>query len=152
VIRTPNLEDIPAVFQLVKELAEYEKLAHQVTGNEEDLRRHVFDTGACKLLVTDVEGEIVGYALYFHNFSTFRMQPGIYLEDIYVTPAFRGKGYGKEMLRFLIELARESGYGRVEWSVLEWNRPAIEFYASMGAELLDDWRTCRYSIDDGAAS
>lgn len=145
-IRAPLPEDIPALYRLVLELAEYERLSDTVTGTEEDLRRHLFETAACRALVTEVEGEIVGYALFFTNFSTFRMQPGIYLEDIYVTPAFRGKGYGKAMLANLIEFARESGFGRVEWSVLEWNQPAIGFYRSLGAEVMEEWRICRFSL------
>lgn len=145
-IRLPSPEDIPAVYQLVVELAEYERLRQDVTGTEADLYRQVFETGACKLIVTEEEGEIVGYAIFFQNFSTFRMQPGLYLEDVYVTPAYRGKGFGKAMLQYLVELAKESRYGRVEWSVLEWNQPAIDFYEAIGAEVSPDWRLCRISL------
>jgi GNAT superfamily N-acetyltransferase len=146
VIREATLDDIPAVYGLVLELADYERLRHQVTGTAEDLGRHVFETGACRLLVTEVEGEVVGYALYFFNFSTFRMQPGLYLEDLYVTPTRRGQGLGKAMIERLIEIAKERGCGRVEWSVLDWNQPAIDFYQRMGAEVMPDWRICRISL------
>lgn len=142
-IREPRPEDIDAVFGLICELADFEKLSHQIDGTAEDLRRHVFETHACHLVVAEESDEIVGYAIYFFNFSTFRVRPGLYLEDIYVTPSKRGTGIGKELLSHLIAKAQSMGCGRVEWSVLDWNQRAIDFYLKMGAEILHEWRICR---------
>ena len=136
--------DIPALVTLINALADYEKLAHEVTGNPEDLERALFgDRPYAEAVLAWVEGAPVGMALFFHNFSTFLMQPGIYLEDIFVQPDYRGQGIGKALLVHVGQLALERGCGRFEWSVLDWNTPAIEFYQRMGAEIKPEWQTCR---------
>ncbi|MDX2065824.1 MAG: GNAT family N-acetyltransferase [Fimbriimonadaceae bacterium] len=145
-LRSAEPTDLPRVWELILELAEYERLRPQVTGSLALLRAH-FGT-AFQLEVAERSGEIVGYALWFTNFSTFRTRPGLYLEDLYVSPVARGQGIGKALLQRLIGIASERGYGRVEWSVLDWNQPAIDFYRSQGAEILTDWRICRISLPE----
>ncbi len=136
--------DIPALVALIKALADYEKLAHEVTGNPEDLERALFgDRPYAEAVLAWVDSTPVGMALFFHNFSTFLMQPGIYLEDIFVQPDYRGQGIGQALLVHVGQLALERGCGRFEWSVLDWNTPAIEFYQRMGAEIKPEWQTCR---------
>lgn len=136
--------DIPVLVTLIKALADYEKLAHEVTGNPEDLERALFgDRPYAEAVLAWVDGTPVGLALFFHNFSTFLMQPGIYLEDIFVLSDYRGQGIGKDLLVHVGKLAIERGCGRLEWSVLDWNTPAIEFYQRMGAEIKPEWQTCR---------
>jgi GNAT superfamily N-acetyltransferase len=143
-IRPATAADIPALVVLIKALAEYEKLAHEVTGNPEDLERALFgDRPYAEAVLAWVDDTPVGMALFFHNFSTFLMQPGIYLEDIFVQPDYRGQGIGKALLIHVGKLALERGCGRFEWSVLDWNTPAIEFYQRMGAEIKPEWQTCR---------
>jgi len=144
VIREATRADIPRVWELILELAEFERLRHCVVGSLAELDRHY--ERAYWLHVAEVDGEVVGYALWFTNFSTFLTRPGLYLEDIYVSPSVRGQGIGKAMLHGLIETARSRGYGRVEWSVLDWNQSAIDFYRSQGADVLEDWRICRVSL------
>jgi GNAT superfamily N-acetyltransferase len=145
-VRNAEPADVDRVWQLVKELAEYERLSHTVSGSAEQLRHHLFEPGSCGCYVAVLNGEIIGYAIFFRSFSTFRAQPGLWLEDLYVTPSMRGNGYGKALLVRLIEDARQFGHGRLEWSVLDWKEPSIEFYRSMGAEMLPDWRICRMSF------
>jgi len=139
-IRAALEEDAPLILQLIKELAEYEKLSHEVVATEDSLRRALFGQRRfAEALIGEVEGEPAGFALFFHNFSTFLGRPGIYLEDLYVRPEFRGSGLGRALLAYLARLALERGCGRLEWSVLDWNEPAIEFYKSVGAAPVDGW-------------
>lgn len=128
-------------------LAEFEKLSHAVTGTLEDFRHWVFEEPVVSCLVAAEDDQIVGYAIFFRNFSTFRVKPGIWLEDLFVVPEKRAQGIGKALLQAVIAEASERGYGRVEWSVLDWNEKAITFYESMGATVMPDWRICRVSID-----
>jgi GNAT superfamily N-acetyltransferase len=146
VVRPAKPEDVPRIWDLVRQLAEYERLAHLVTGTAEDLHRWIFEEPTVFCLVAEVDAKIRGYALFFRNFSTFLMKPGVYLEDVFVEPAFRGNGLGKALLRSVIDWGRQAGCGRVEWSVLDWNVSAISFYESMGAAVLSDWRICRICL------
>ncbi|MGB8697776.1 MAG: GNAT family N-acetyltransferase [Thermosynechococcaceae cyanobacterium] len=144
IIRPAKLTDTIAIFGLIQELAHYEKLGHQVVGTPEALADHLFGTPAyVEAIVADLEGQLVGFALFFKTYSTFLTQPGLYLEDLYVQDAYRAQGIGTALLRNLAQLAHERGYGRLEWAVLDWNDPAIAFYRKMGADVLPDWRICR---------
>ena len=143
-IRQAQKEDAIALFNLIQELAVFEKLAHQVTGTPEALAGHLFGTSACaEAIVAESQGQLVGFALFFKTYSTFLTKPGLYLEDIFVREAYRSQGIGKELLRAVTQIAQERDYGRLEWSVLDWNESAIAFYEKMGAEVLPDWRICR---------
>lgn len=143
-IRPAGEEDTALVLSFIRELAEYEKLLHEVTTTEDMLREHLFgDTPRAEVLIAEYEGEPAGFALFFHNFSTFVGKPGIYLEDLFVRPGLRGRGIGGAMLKKLAVLAVERGCGRLEWAVLDWNEPAIGFYERLGAVHLDDWRIFR---------
>jgi GNAT superfamily N-acetyltransferase len=136
--------DIPVILELIRALAEYEKLAHWVTATEERLRDTLFGAKpAADVLLAHYDLECAGFALFFENYSTFLAQPGIYLEDLYVKPHFRGKGIGFALLERLAQIAGERGCGRVEWQVLDWNQPSIEFYKKLGAVPLDDWTKYR---------
>ena len=136
--------DVPAIHSLVKALAEYERLAHEVVSTEADIRNSLFGPRPyAEVILAKSDGLTVGFALFFHNYSTFLGRPGIYLEDLFVLPAFRGQGIGRELLVALARLAVERGCGRLEWSVLDWNEPAIGFYKRMGARVMDEWRICR---------
>jgi GNAT superfamily N-acetyltransferase len=129
---------------LIRELAEYERLLDQVVANEASLHRALFgERRHVEALVAAVPGAIVGFALYFHNFSTFLGKSGMYLEDLFVRPAFRGQGIGKALLQRVAQLAVERDCGRMEWSVLDWNEPSIRFYESLGAQPMSDWTTYR---------
>ena len=140
--------DVPLVLQLIRELAEYEKLSHEVVATEALLHRYLFEEGPRVAAVIARQGdEPAGFALFFHNFSTFLGRPGIYLEDLFVRPSFRGRGIGKALLAHLAALARDRGCGRLEWAVLDWNQPAIDFYASIGAKIVPEWRLNRLSGD-----
>ena len=145
-IRPAERKDVPRIWELINELADYEKLTHAVTGSAEALEKHIFDNKICWVNVYELDGIVIGYTLCFTVYSTFRTQPGLWMEDLYVTPLHRGKGYGKALITFLIEYCRENNLGRLEWSVLDWNISAIRFYESMGATLLEDWRMCRISF------
>lgn len=141
-------QDSVTVLDLVKQLAEYERLSHLVVASEDDVRRELFGPRAVVECVLGWEGESegarpVGFALYFHNFSTFLSRRGLYLEDLFVIPAARGKGYGKALIRHVAQVAVQRECGRFEWSVLDWNQSAIDFYAALGASILPDWRICR---------
>jgi GNAT superfamily N-acetyltransferase len=141
-------QDVPTILSLIRELAEYEKLAHLMVATEESLRRDLLGGRRCAdVLIARLDGAPVGYALFFHSYSTFLGKPGIYLEDVYVTPAARGKGVGKQLLREVAKVARGRNCGRIEWSVLNWNTPAIEFYESLGAQPLKEWTM--YRLDEG---
>jgi GNAT superfamily N-acetyltransferase len=144
VLRPAELADVPVLFRLILALAEYEKLSHAVTGNADALKEHLFGSRPyAEVIVAEDAGQTVGFALFFSNYSTFMTQPGIYLEDLFVLPEYRRQGIGKAILSYLAQLAVERGYGRLEWSVLDWNEPAIKFYRRMGAAVLPDWRICR---------
>jgi GNAT superfamily N-acetyltransferase len=139
-IAPANESDVPVILSFVRKLAEYEKLSHLVVATEGSIREHVFGTNpVAEVLLAYWGGEPVGFALYFRNFSTFLGQPGIYLEDLFVEPAHRGRGIGKALLVRLAKIAVERGYGRLDWAVLDWNAPSIEFYRSLGAVPLDAW-------------
>lgn len=139
-IRLATPADVPDVARLIRGLAEYERLAHVVNLDEGRLQGHLFGPRPyAEVLLAEDAGAVVGFALFFHNYSTFLARPGIYLEDLFVEPPFRGKGYGKALLRAIAKLAVERGCGRLEWSVLNWNEPSIRFYESLGARRLDEW-------------
>jgi GNAT superfamily N-acetyltransferase len=146
IIRNAAVEDISFIFSMIKELAEYEKLSDKVYANEEVLKDNIFNKKHAEVLIAEYKGEASAIALFFHNFSTFEGKPGIYLEDIYVRPHLRGKGIGKLMLEYLIELAKTRGCARVEWSVLNWNEPAINFYKKLGAVPMDEWTVFRMKL------
>jgi GNAT superfamily N-acetyltransferase len=147
-IRTAEPGDVGAMIALMRELAEFEKLTHLFVATEETLREALFGAGpAAEALVAERDGQIVGYALYFHNFSTFLSRRGLYLEDLYVQPALRGSGLGTALLQRLAAIAVERRCGRFEWSVLDWNQRAIDFYTKMGATVLPDWRIVRVTDD-----
>lgn len=136
--------DVPAIYDLIHALAEYEKLAHEVIGSTADLEAHLFgDRAYAEAILARVNEQPVGFALFFHNYSTFLMKPGIHLEDLFVLPDYRGYGIGKALLQYLGQLAVERGCGRLEWNVLDWNAPAIAFYERMGAEIKPEWQLCR---------
>jgi len=139
-IRQATEADVPVILRFIRALAEYEKLSHKVVATEESLRRTLFGNPRFAEVILGYEdGEPVGFALFFHNYSTFLGRPGIYLEDLFVDPDRRGRGYGKALLAHIARLARDRDCGRLEWAVLDWNAPSIQFYKSLGAVPLDDW-------------
>ncbi len=143
-IRPATPADVPTIAKLIRDLAEYEKLLHRVVLKESDLRQHLFgEPKYAEVLLAEDAGAVVGFALFFPNYSTFRAKPGIYLEDLFVIPEARGKGYGKALLRALAKLAVERDWCRVEWSVLNWNTPSIDFYQALGAKPMDEWTVYR---------
>ena len=143
-IRAAVEADVPLLLQFIRDLAEYEKLAHEVVADENRLRQSLFGSHASAEALLGFAGtEPAAFAVFFHNFSTFLGKPGLYLEDLFVRPAFRRRGYGRAMLVHLAREANRRGCGRFEWAVLDWNRPAIEFYEQLGARVLPDWRVCR---------
>ncbi|USX26372.1 GNAT family N-acetyltransferase [Oxalobacteraceae bacterium OTU3CINTB1] len=143
-IRPAEPADVSAIFGMIFELAVFEKLEHMVVANESMLHESLFgDKPGCEALVGEANGEVVAFALFFHNFSTFLCKKGLYLEDLYVKQACRGRGYGKQMLVALARLAVERNCGRFEWSVLDWNTNAIKLYEGMGATVMPEWRICR---------
>ena len=145
-IREASEEDVPLILSLIRELAEYERLSHEVVATEEGLRESLFgERRYAEVLVAEQGGAPAGFALFFHNFSTFLGKPGIYLEDLYVKPEFRGAGIGKELLAHLARLAKRRDCGRLEWWVLDWNEPSIGFYKRLGAVPMDDWTVYRVS-------
>lgn len=149
IIRDAVEADIPLILSLIRALAVYEKLEHKVVATEEVLRDSLFGARPyAETIVAEEDGTPVGFAVFFHNFSTFIGRPGIYLEDLFVNPEARGRGYGKALLARLAAIAKERNCGRLEWSVLDWNEPSINFYKSLGAVPLDDWTMFR--VTDGA--
>jgi GNAT superfamily N-acetyltransferase len=151
-LRAAEPRDVPAIVGLIRELAEFEQLSHLCEVSADTLAPHLFaDRPAVECIVGDVDGEVVAFALFFTNFSTFLAKPGLYLEDLYVQPAHRSTGLGKALLEHLGRLAAERGCGRFEWSVLDWNERAIRFYEGLGATVLPDWRICRISGERLAA-
>jgi GNAT superfamily N-acetyltransferase len=148
VIRPATSDDVPLILSLIRGLAEYEKLSHEVVATEDLLREHLFGLRpAAEVLIARLGEQAVGFALYFQNFSTFLGRPGIYLEDIYVRPEMRGKGVGKALLREVARVAAGRNCGRLEWSVLDWNEPAIKFYKSLGGVPMDQWTVHRVTGD-----
>ncbi len=140
--------ELGALLTLIRELAEFEQLLDQVVVTESSLEAALFcDRPVAQALISHIQGEIVGFALFFHNFSTFLGRPGLYLEDLYVRPQYRGKGYGDALLRYLARLALERGCGRMEWAVLNWNQRAIDFYRNMGARPINEWTVFRLDGD-----
>ncbi len=147
-LRGAELRDVAPIVALIRELAEFEQLTHLLQVTPEKLRPHLFgEKPVAEAMVAEVDAQVVAFALFFTNFSTFLAQPGLYLEDLYVQPAHRGAGIGRAMLARLGKLAVDRGCGRFEWSVLDWNANAIGFYEKMGATLLPDWRICRVAGD-----
>jgi len=143
-IRLATPEDMPTILTFIQGLAEYEKLADQVVATEDKLKQTLFgDKRYAEVVIAEYNQQAAGFALFFHNYSTFLAKPGIYLEDLFVLPDFRGKGLGKVLLSYLAKLAVERDCGRLEWSVLDWNQPAIDFYQAQGATMLHDWRINR---------
>lgn len=150
IIRPATPDDASTIFQLIYDLAEYERLPHMVEATPEKIRTQLFcDKPVARAVIAEVreaedqQPQSVGFALFFNNFSTFLSQPGLYLEDLYVKPEWRGRGIGKALLKHLAGIAVETGCGRFEWSVLDWNQPAIDVYKGCGAQILEEWRICR---------
>lgn len=143
-LRPAAREDVPVVARLIRDLAEYERLTHECFADETALEGHLFGPRPyAEVLIAEVDGEPAGFALFFHNYSTFLTRPGIYLEDLFVVPAWRGLGLGRRLLAALAALAVERGCGRLEWSVLKWNSPAIGFYERLGAVPMEEWQVYR---------
>ena len=143
-IRTATEADVPLILSFIKALAEYERLADRVVATEEKVRSTLFGHPRfAEVLIAEADGDAVGFALFFHNYSTFLAQPGIYLEDLFVKPEARGHGYGKALLARLAAIAKSRNCGRLEWAVLNWNQPSIDFYESLGAKPLDEWKVYR---------
>ena len=141
--RFANKDDTPLILDFIKALAAYEKMSEDVAATEELLREWIFEKNKAEVIFAMEDGEEIGFALFFHNFSTFLGRAGIYLEDLFVKPEHRGKGCGKALLKTLARIAVERGCGRLEWACLNWNRPSIDFYLSLGAAPLDEWTTYR---------
>ena len=139
-----QVTDVPVILGMIKALAEYEQLTHEVTATEDDLRQSLFGPRPAGEVVLAYAGDApIGFALFFHNFSTFLGRHGLYLEDLFVVPEWRGKGVGKQLLAHVASIAESRKCGRMEWAVLDWNESAIAFYRRMGAHVLDEWRICR---------
>jgi GNAT superfamily N-acetyltransferase len=148
IIRSAEIKDSKIILKLIKELSVYEKLSHTVINNEDMLKENLFgERKFAEVLIAEFDNQPVGFALFFHNYSTFVGRPGIYLEDLFIEPEMRGKGIGKKLFLELIKIAKERNCGRVEWSVLNWNTPAIDFYKSMGAVPMDEWTVYRLTED-----
>lgn len=146
-IRKAVRQDVPLILEFIKGIARYEKMENEVVATTELLEEQLFDKGRAEVIFAMEEGVEVGFALFFHNFSTFLGRSGLYLEDLFVYPEHRGKGYGKALFLELVRIANERGCGRMEWVCLNWNKPSIEFYRSMGAVPLDEWTTYRLTSD-----
>ena len=145
-IRPAKIQEVGEVLQLIQDLATYEKAPEQVEARQEDLLNTIFASDPrvfCDLV--EVDGQIAGMAIWFLNYSTWQARHGIYLEDLFIKPEYRGRGYGKALLKHLAKICDEKGYGRLQWWVLDWNSPAIEFYKSLGAEAMDEWTVYRTS-------
>ena len=148
-IRSATEIDIPVVLELIRDLAQYEKMAHLVTATEDQLRETLFGARpAAEVLLAAYDGKTSGFAVFFSTYSTFLAKPGIYLEDIFVKTEFRGKGMGLALMRRIARLAVDRGCGKINWQVLRWNEPSIRFYEGLGAEVMDDWVS--YRLRDGA--
>ncbi len=155
-IRPATINDTKLVLEFIKALAKYERLPHEVVATEDLLKQTLFgDRKVAEVVIGHYNTIPVGFALYFHNFSTFLGRPGIYLEDLFVKPEYRGKGFGKALLVYLAKVTKERKCGRLEWSVLDWNESSINFYKNLGAKPMDDWTMYRVTgkaLDDLAAS
>ncbi|GAC1458108.1 MAG: GNAT family N-acetyltransferase [Chamaesiphon sp.] len=148
ILRPAEPADVPVLFGLIQSLAEYEQLSNAVTGNADALKKHLFSSQPyVEAILAEDKGQVIGFALFFHNYSTFLTKPGIYLEDLFVLPEYRLQGIGKALLSYLAQLAIKRDCGRLEWSVLDWNETAIAFYQRIGAAILPDWRICRMTGD-----
>ena len=145
--RTAERQDVPLILQFIRELAEYEGMLDQVVADESTLETWIFDKEKAEVIFVLEDGKEVGFALFFHNFSTFLGRAGIYLEDLYVKPEYRKKGYGKALLKKLAVIAAERGCGRLEWWCLDWNKPSIDFYLSLSAEAMSAWTVYRIAGD-----
>jgi GNAT superfamily N-acetyltransferase len=147
-LRFATVDDSGVILELIRDLAEYERLSHEMVADESRIRESLFgDRRAAEVLIAEERGEPLAFALFFHNFSTFVGRPGLYLEDIYVRPAARGRGIGRALLERLARIAVERGCARMEWSVLDWNEPAIGFYRKLGAIAMDEWTVFRLTGD-----
>jgi GNAT superfamily N-acetyltransferase len=143
-IRPATINDCELILSFIRELADYEKLLHEVEADISSLENTLFgETPYAEVVIADYQDKAVGFALFFHNYSTFLGKPGLYLEDLYIRPTMRGRGFGKSLLAYLASLAVERGCGRLEWWVLDWNKPAIDFYQSLGAQPMQDWTVNR---------
>jgi len=144
-IAAATVDDVPAIFALIRALADYERLSHEVVATEESLRQHLFGANpAAEAILARLDGQPIGFALYFQTFSTFRGVPGIWLEDLFVLPDHRRHGIGKLLLREVAKIAHQRNCGRLEWSVLDWNEPAVNFYRKIGATAMTDWTIQRF--------
>ena len=141
--RFAKRQDVPLILKLIRELAEYEKMLDEVVADEAMLEDWLFDKGKAEVIFACLDDKEIGFALFFHNFSTFLGRAGLYLEDLYVLPEYRGNGYGKALLKKLAAIAIERQCGRLEWCCLDWNQPSIDFYLSLGAKPMSDWTTYR---------
>ena len=151
-IRPATPADVALILALIKELAEYERLSHEVVATESQISATLFgERPVCEVLIASLDGTPVGFALFFPNYSTFLGRPGLYLEDLFVRPEVRGKGYGRALLVRLAQIAQERGCGRMEWAVLDWNEPAIQFYRKLGATPMEEWTVFRLTSDGIAA-
>jgi GNAT superfamily N-acetyltransferase len=147
-IRPARVADIPIILQLIRDLATYERAPNEVTATEEQLADVLFgEKPTAEVLLAFEDKTPVGFAVFFHNFSTWLGRPGLYLEDLFVKPEVRGKGYGRALLVYLAKIARDRGCGRMEWAVLDWNEPAIKFYLTLGAKPLEEWTVFRLTTD-----
>ena len=147
-LRFATVDDVPVILELIKELADYEKLSHEVMATEEMLKKSLFgERPVAEVIIADYLTKPVGFSLFFHNFSTFLGRPGIYIEDIYIKPEHRGMGIGKTILSYIATLAVERDCGRLEWCVLDWNTTTLNFYNGLGARALDEWTVCRITGD-----
>jgi GNAT superfamily N-acetyltransferase len=147
-IRLTSEQDVPLILNFIRQLAAYEKLSHEVIATESSIRQSLFgDTAHAESLVAFYKKQPVGFALYFHNYSTFLGKPGIYLEDLFVIPEMRGRGFGTSLLKYVAKIARQRNCGRFEWAVLDWNEPAVRFYKKLGAQPMDEWTTFRVTGD-----
>lgn len=142
-IRKANRNDVTTILLFIKDLAEFEKLSHEVVANEKSIEKYIFEQQKAHVIIAELALKPIGFALFFENFSTFLGLPGIYLEDLYIQPAFRGRGYGSRLLEHLAQHTRAKGYGRLEWSVLNWNEKAIKLYEKMGAKPQKNWTVYR---------
>lgn len=148
IIREAIPEDTPLILDFIRSLAEYERLSSEVEATPKRIESTLFsDPPAARCVLAFAEGEPAGFAIWFHNYSTFLAKPGLYLEDLFVKPGVRGRGVGRALLAHLAAIARARGCGRMEWAVLDWNTPAIGFYESIGARLMNDWKVCRLAGD-----
>jgi GNAT superfamily N-acetyltransferase len=144
ITRAATARDVPVILSLIKELAEYEHLSHEVVATEEGLEKTLFGPKSfAEVLLAEAKGEACGFCLFFHNYSTFLARPGLYIEDIFVKPHYRGRGVGKTLFAHMQRIARDRDCGRMEWWVLDWNQPAIDFYTGIGAKPMDEWTVYR---------